>query len=153
FRNIGQLYHDPVTGLQPKRQEPGSGRFRSRQQFRVSPALVSANDGHRVAALLRTRGQHLTEGFSAPVAVRAISLRELGRPDLLQRHHDGSFSLQLLCETGVFSPAADSLEAQDAVLERPSSSTPSARRIACSLAEVSSASSAGTEPSTMPAPA
>src|SRR5690606_18504345 len=111
------------------------------------------NDGHRVAALLRTRGQHLTEGFSAPVAVRAISLRELGRPDLLQRHHDGSFSLQLLCETGVCSPAADSREAQDAVLERPSSATPGARRIACGWAEVSSASSVGTEPSTMPAPA
>ncbi len=120
---VRQLHHDPVARLQPQRQEPGSGRLGLFQQFAIGPALVHADHGDGVGGRLDAIAQQLGEGFAAPIALGAIKGRQIVRPDLLQGNHTLA------------------------------SSTPRARRTAWNLPDVSSASAAGSEPSTTPAPA
>src|SRR5690606_42151370 len=93
------------------------------QQLAVGPALVDADHGDGVAVRLRPAAQQLGEGFAAPIALGPIARRHVVRPDLLQGNHTLA------------------------------SSTPRACRTAWNLPDVSSASAAGSEPSTIPAPA
>src|SRR5690606_30682620 len=130
LRDVAELHERPIARPQPERQEARCRRLRPAPELRIGPTRVAADHGQAVRHLLGPLLQESRKRFAVPVARIAIPLRERRRPHLSHRNHVAA-----------------------SIPPNAASSMPSASSSAANLAAVSFVSVAGSEPSTMPAPA